>query len=96
MSPALIRKSEYVIPPEQSRKHRDDLDAMLKNKFDHFVFHKYQMPIIKQFSKQGGQRPYDDFDLKRNQRKQINLLTENNQLLRTILPSMKRASIGWD
>lgn len=94
--PALIRKSEYVIPPEQSRKHREDLDAMLKNKFDHFVFHKYQMPIIKHFSKQVDQRPYDDFDLKRNQRKQINLLSENNQLLRTILPSMKRASIGWD
>ena len=93
--PALIRKSEYVIPPGPSRKHRGELDAMLQNKFERFVFMKYQMPVIKQFSKTTGGTAYDDFDLKRNQRRQIGLLSENNELLREMLPSMKRASYGW-
>ncbi|MGR3221240.1 MAG: phage tail tape measure protein [Candidatus Anammoxibacter sp.] len=93
--PAMIRKSEYVIPPEQSRKHRDDLDAMLHNKFEKFVFMKYQMPIIKQYSK-AGQATFSDFDIIQHQRKQSQLVKETNQLLRQMLPSMKRASIGWD
>lgn len=92
--PAIIRKSEYVIPPEQSRKHRDDLDAMLQNKFEHFVFMKYQMPIIKQYSKV-EQAGFSDSAITRHQRKQTDLLAENNQLLRQIIPSMKRASYGW-
>ncbi|KKN67224.1 hypothetical protein LCGC14_0463970 [marine sediment metagenome] len=93
--PALIKKSEYVIPSEQSRKHSAELDAMLQNKFERFVFMKYQMPIIKQYSNQADQIPYDDFDHKRNQRKQIGLLSENNKLLRGMIPSMKRASHNW-
>ena len=93
---AKVLKSEYVIPPEPSRKHREDLDAMLHNKFDKFVFMKYQMPIIKQYSQMTEQTGYDDFFLKNNQQKQIKLLAENNQLLRQMIPSMKRASYGWD
>ncbi len=93
--PALIRRSEYVIPPEQSRRHRQDLDAMLGNKFDKFVFMKYQMPIIKQHSK-SEQSMFSDFDITQHQRKHSKLLEENNQLLRQMLPTMKRASIGWD
>lgn len=88
---AKVLRSEYVIPPKQSRKHSAELDAMLSDKFERFVFMKYQMPIIKKYSniEQAG---FSDTDITRHQRKHTKLLAENNQLLRNLIPSMKRAS----
>ena len=85
-----------MIPSEPSRKQRDELDAMLNNKFDHFVFMKYQMPIIKQYSKATEGGTFSDFDIIRHQRKQSRLVEETNHLLREMLPSMKRPSYGWE
>lgn len=92
---AKVLRSEYVIPPTPSKKHSGELDAMLQDKFEHFVFMKYQMPIIKQYSKieQAG---FSDSAITRHQRKQTGLLAENNKLLRDLMPSMKRATHGWN
>lgn len=92
---AKVLRSEYVIPSRQSRKHSAELDAMLSDKFEHFVFMKYQMPIIKQYSNI-EQATFSDSAITRHQRKQTDLLITNNQLLRQMIPSMKRATHGWN
>lgn len=79
---ATIRKDEYVIHPKASKDHNRALDAMLDGKFKEFVYHEYQKPIIQQYSKQGDYIPYDDWQHKKNQRSQIELLKSNNILLR--------------
>ena len=80
--PAIVKESEYIMHPEASRKHSQELDAMLAGRFEQFVYQKYQKPIIQHFSKQADYIPYNDMEHKMNQKKQIKLLMRNNELLK--------------
>lgn len=85
---AKILKSEAVIPPEQSRKYKGAIDSMIDKKFESYVFQEYMLPLMKNMAKSQSSNPYDDIHIWNNQRKQIKLLAESNNLTRVMIKSM--------
>ncbi len=81
---ATIRKDEYVMHPEASKKHNKELDAMLEGRFEQYVFERYQKPIIEQYSRHTSEYNFDDVNITRHQRSQIDLLKSNNLLLQKL------------
>lgn len=85
---AKILESESVIPPDQSKKYKGAIDSMIDKNFESYVFKEYMLPMMKSMGKGQHGTPYDDINLWHNQKKQIKLMTESNQLTKAMLRSM--------
>ena len=79
---AIIRRDETVVPPKPSKKFKKDLDAMIDGKYEKYVLQKYIIPAIESQSKQKFISEKDFYD-KKHQKRLINLMLENNRLLKT-------------
>jgi len=92
---AKILKSESVIPPAQSKKYKGAVDAMIDQRFEKYVYDEYMLPMMKGMEKKDAS-PYNDIHIWNNQKKQIRLTSETNNLLRgmnrSLEPSNRRRS----
>ncbi len=86
---AKILKTESVIPPKQSAENKELIDSMIDGNLQSYVFKQYQLPLIQKMAREQGSTPFDDINLWNNQKKQLELTSETNSLIRTMTKAME-------
>ncbi len=85
---AKILKTEAVIPPAQSKKHKGLIDAVIDNKLESYVMREYMMPVLDGMANGNQSGAFDDYRLWSKLSDQNKLTSETNSLLRSLSKSM--------
>lgn len=84
---AKILRAETVIPPEQSKRHKGLLDAVIDKNLESYVMREYMMPIFEGMGRNDAM-PFDDFNLWSMLNKQNKTMKHGNMLTERLIKSM--------
>lgn len=89
---ATILKAETIIPPDQSKKHKGLLDAVLDKNVDSYVFQEYMIPMMKGLNKGTPHTPYNDIHIWNMQKRQLKATHQGNVLIERLAKSLGSGS----